>query len=283
MHELPNLMLAEDLNVAFPLNQWVTQAYQPPSQGDRNRDIPASPNLLEVDSTHVIHPMNTEYEIFSVDGKPHTLGAVFLLGHQEPVQQGGPPMASIARQAHAQGALLDLDKHDWPWLMALVPIMEVDLFELSNNHLWRTSFAFKQWSAPKAPYMSFAQDPQSGNEDAWMMFGFETYYTLLNCGFNLRPTAGTASGVHPVPLGFGRVYVHLEGAFSYDQWFKGLDIGRSFVSNGPMLLAKLKGQHPGFRFLNQKSSMELPVEGEILWDQPLEKAECVINGMVVHT
>ena len=60
-------------------------------------------------------------------------------------------MASIARQAHAQGALLDLDKHDWPWSMALVPIMEVDLFELSNNHLWRTSFAFKQWSAPKAP------------------------------------------------------------------------------------------------------------------------------------
>ena len=84
-----------------------------------------------------------------------------------PVQQGGPPMASIAEQAHAQGALLDLDKHDWPWSMALVPIMEVDLFELSNNHLWRTSFAFKQWSAPKAPYMSFAQDPQSGNEDAW--------------------------------------------------------------------------------------------------------------------
>ena len=82
MHELPNLMLAEDLNVAFPLNQWVTQAYQPPSQGDRNRDIPANPNLLEVDSTHVIHPMNTEYEIFSVNGKPHTLGAVFLLGHQ---------------------------------------------------------------------------------------------------------------------------------------------------------------------------------------------------------
>ena len=29
--------------------------------------------------------------------------------------------------------------------------------------------------------------------------------------------------------------------------------------------------------------MELPVEGEILWNQPLEKAECIINGKVVHT
>ena len=49
------------------------------------------------------------------------------------------------------------------------------------------------------------------------------------------PTGGTASGVHPVPLGFGRVYVHLPGGFSYKTWVSGLNQGRSFVTTGPML------------------------------------------------
>jgi len=44
----------------------------------------------------------------------------------------------IAERARAEGALLDLDKHDWPWSMALVPVMGVDLYELANNHIWRT-------------------------------------------------------------------------------------------------------------------------------------------------
>ncbi len=57
-------------------------------------------------------------------------------------------------------------------------------------------------------------DADGFTEWGWIEFGFKTYYALLNCGFKMRPTAGTASGVHPVPLGFGRVYVQLPGGFS---------------------------------------------------------------------
>ena len=75
--------------------------------------------------------------------------------------------------------------------------------------------------------------------------GFQNYYALLNCGFRLRPTAGTASGVHPVPLGFGRVYVNCPDKFSYDAWVRGLDRGESFVTTGPMLLVRVNGKGPG--------------------------------------
>ena len=43
----------------------------------------------------------------------------------------------------------------------------------------------------------------------------------------IKPSAGTASGVHPVPLGFGRVYVKLSGPFRYESWINGLRDGRS--------------------------------------------------------
>ena len=58
--------------------------------------------------------------------------------------------------------------------------------------------------------MKVERDARGFTERGWIEFGFQNYYALLDCGFRIRPTAGTASGVHPVPLGFGRVYVHLD-------------------------------------------------------------------------
>jgi hypothetical protein len=41
LDQLPTAMLADDLNVAFPLVYWVTSAYTPPAQGDKNLPPPA--------------------------------------------------------------------------------------------------------------------------------------------------------------------------------------------------------------------------------------------------
>src|SRR5438034_10556715 len=71
------------------------------------------------------------------------------------------------------------------------------------------------------------------------------YYKFLNCGFKLPGSAGTASGVKPVPLGYDRVYVKLSGPFSYDGWFRALKAGRSFATNGPMLFLTVNGNEPG--------------------------------------
>ena len=108
--------------------------------------------MISVDPTHVIFPRNTEYEVFSVNGKRHTLGAVFILNHRTVFQKGMPPVAAIAEQAHREGALLDLDKHSWPWSMMLVPVMKVDLYELTNNHIWRAPFFFRQFGTAPPDY-----------------------------------------------------------------------------------------------------------------------------------
>jgi hypothetical protein len=244
--DLPTAMLADDLNVALPLTSWVTKSDTPPGQSDRNQ--PAEAKLIEVSPKHVIWPLNTEYEIFTVQGKQHTLGAVFALNQREPLTKGVPLVAPIAEEVHKQGGLLDLDKHNWPWSMMLVPVMKVDLFELANNHHWRTEFAFRGWGEPIPRYMGLPTDPQAMEEKHWTDFGFQNYYALLNCGFRLMPTAGTASGVHPVPLGWSRVYVHCPGGFSYDPWMEGLKQGRSFVTTGPMIFVYVD-REPGGRII----------------------------------
>jgi hypothetical protein len=284
LQELPNVQLAEDLNVSFPLLYWVTEAFRPPGSGDKSTRGKIQPEPIFVDDTHVIYPLNTEYEIFTVGAKRHTLGAFFILNHKTVFEKGVPPVAPIAEIAEREGALLELDKHNWPWSMMLVPVMDIDLFELANNHMWRTEFAFSRFGELPPEYMKVRIDARGFTELGWIEYGFQNYYALLNCGFRLRPTAGTASGVHPVPLGFGRVYVKLSGGFDYDAWVRGLDEGRSFVTTGPMLFVQVNGFDPGNTFHQSKQGpVSYSVVGTAQSAHRLQRIEIVVNGRVANT
>ncbi len=275
--DLPTLQIAEDLNVSFPLTYWVTQGEVPPGRG-KVKSPNVKPELIKLDDTHVIYPLNTEYEIFTMGGKRHTLGAIFALNHKKVFEVGAPPVKPIARQAHEQGALLELDKHNWPWSMMLVPVMNVDLYELTNNHIWRTKFMFTKFAQQPPAYMSIETDENGMTERGWIDFTFKNYYALLNCGFRLRPTGGTASGVHPVPLGFGRVYVHVPGRFSYDDWIKGLDAGRSFVTTGPMMDVRVNDELPGGKFAKPG---KYRVTGWVHSDNRQTSIELIANGRAI--
>lgn len=279
--ELPNVMLAEDVNVGLPMVDWTTVEAVAPTASGRGFAGEYGERPIRIDATHVWHPRNTEYEIFQTAGRNHTLGAFLIVNHKTRFDLPAFPLHDVAAKARAEGALIDLEKHNWPWSLAIVPLLNVDLFELANNHHWAVEFGVRNWADPAPAWMKL---PDSGNgidtERAWTLYGFQTYYALLNCGFNLRPTAGTANGVHPVPLGFSRVYVHVDGEFSYEKWMEGLGAGRSFVTTGPMLRATLNERMAGQRF-QQTAGKTYQLGGEVLSEQPLETIEVVRNGDVV--
>ena len=276
--ELASAMLAEDVNVALPMLDWTTVDTVPPALSDKNMkgDFGAQP--VVVDPTHVWFPRNTEYEIFRSGGKAHTLGAFLILGHKERFDVPVFPLRRVSERAHAEGGLIDLEKHNWPWSVAIVPVLKPDLFELANNHHWRVEFGVRNWAVPAPKWMKL---PGNGSgtdtEEAWTHYGFETYYALLNCGFRLKPTAGTANGVHPVPLGFSRVYVHCEGGFSYEKWMKGLGEGRSFVTTGPMALVKINGKLPGAT-LKFSRPTKVEVEFEHIGRSGKLEFDVLVNG-----
>jgi hypothetical protein len=284
VEELPNVMLAEDVNVTFPLTYWVTAAYTSPRSAPRSSPQSADAKTISVDANHVIYPRNTEYEIFTVDRKSHTLGAFFVLNHRSVFERGVPPVRPIAEQARREGGLIEFDKHNWPWSMMIVPIMKVDLYELANNHVWRTEFRYNDWPQLPPEYMKIEGDKKTYTEAGWIDYGFQNYYALLNCGFRIRPTGGTASGVHPVPLGFGRVYVECPDGFGYEKWLTGLNQGRSFVTTGPMLLVSVDNQPPGHTFKQSEAAeRSYRVHGSIASAGPLTKIEIIVNGERIRT
>ncbi len=295
--DLPVLVLAEDLNVALPQSYWAIQDNTRPTRsnkffgaqdsttpGDKSGEPEISPSLIKADATHVIWPLNTEYEIYRVGGKDHNLGAVFILNHRKPFTLGAPPLRPVAEEAHRQGALLDMDKCNWNWSLMLPPVMQIDLYELANNHLWRTEYGFTNFNVPAPAFMRLPDAGRSGGERDWINYTLNTYYALLDCGFRMRPTAGTASGVHPVPLGFGRVYVHCPRGFTYDDWIKGLGAGRSFVTTGPMLLAEINGEVPGGKFaMTSGKAQRVKISGTVLSEKPVHALEVLANGATVQT
>jgi hypothetical protein len=281
LEEVPQLMLAEDLHVALPLTYWVTSAYEPAVRGARSGEL--KPELIQVAKNRFLWPVNTEYELFNTNGKPHTQGAVFVLNQRGSLDLATPPVTPVANAAHESGALLDLDKHTWNWSPMIVPIMQVDLFELANNHIWRTEFAFKQWTIDVLPKdWKIETDAEGYTEWGWTDWGFKTYYAFLNCGFRMRPTGGTAAGVHPVPAGFGRVYVHVEGEFTYQKWIDGLNAGHSFVTTGPMLLVHFNGK-PGGTVYKGEDAKQVRITGSCESLLPLNRIEIVVNGDVART
>ena len=76
----------------------------------------------------------------------------------------------------------------------------------------------------------------------------------------------------PNPVGYNRVYVHLDEPFTVEAFYRNLRQGRSFVTNGPMLFFD-SVEMPGGR-------IQLNVEA--VSREPLDRIEIVANGEVIE-
>ena len=110
------------------------------------------------------------------------------------------------------------------------------------------------------------------------------YYHLLNCGVRIPPAAFSGSGNCDNPPGYNRTYVACGQDFSSDTWWKNFWAGKSIVSNGPVLRARVNEQLPGYVF---KSKSGEPIKLEVTCNlgtrQKVEYLEIVKDGRVVES
>jgi hypothetical protein len=148
---------------------------------------------------------------------------------------------------------------------------------LANNHMCRDRMSEKEaWGKPR-----FAErlPPPRGN-GFWTQ---EIYYHILNAGLRLPPSAGSASGVLPNPVGYNRVYVHLDKELTYAGWSEGLKAGRSFVTNGPLLRVTANGKQPGHVFrADRDKGIKLDLKAELTTQDPIRFVEIIKNGEIAR-
>ncbi len=270
--EMPDLLVAEDLNLAPTLTDWIWE------ERSVSRPPVTSEPFRKVSPTHVFSVLDKEVERLQ-----HGPGAVDLLGLRTVIPFEGswlhPPNDTYTRLARAQGGYVDAEKITWRDVAALVALEQIDFAGIVHNHFNRhvVELETDRWGMiPK-------HRPEFNTIAGMPLWSMEVYYRFLNCGFRLPVSAGSASGVKASPLGYNRVYVKMGVPFSYASWFRTLKAGRSFATNGPMLFFTVNGHDPGAALSSARSGeTRLRIRAEARSARTLERLEIIHNGRVLR-
>ncbi|MFQ6132532.1 MAG: CehA/McbA family metallohydrolase [Armatimonadota bacterium] len=171
---------------------------------------------------------------------------------------------------------VDIEKPFWWDVPLWLATGQVDSIGIANNHMQRSQMlANEAWGKPR----DANRLPAPLGNAYWTQ---EIYYRILECGIRLPPSAGSASGVLRNPVGYNRVYAHVGGDTSYRGWWKAVRAGRTFVTNGPLLIVRAKGKLPGTVF-SAKPGREftVPLTASLLGNDAIDRLEVVQNGRVV--
>jgi len=262
------LMLAEDLHVAPVITWWNKQNLW------EDKKLPDS-HLVPVGTQRFYHLLAGEDERGG--------GALLYFNLPRPLEIQGaereyPSSARflIESQQFAAGHV-DVEKPFW-WDMPMwIASGMVDSIGLCNNHMQRTGMlANEAWGKPREQ----GRFPGVLGNGLWTQ---EIYYRLLETGHRIPPSAGSASGVLPNPVGYNRVYVHCGQKLDYDTWFAGLRKGQVVVTNGPLLRPYVNDELPGHVFKSADgSSVKLQPRLNLSLRDKVEYLEVIKNGRVAH-
>ncbi|MBN2476053.1 MAG: hypothetical protein JXB62_15690 [Pirellulales bacterium] len=272
--EVPLLMQAEDLHVAEVVT-WLNDQTWPA------KPPPADP-LVCFDADRCYHVLA---------GGHSRAGSTLLYFHLpaplHPADAGQPPASAdqypppidYALKAHQHpDAWIDLSAPFWWDLPMLVAAGQVDSIQLAHSHLGRQSVMDNEADGKPRDKLRY---PGAWGNARW---SHDIYFKLLECGLRIPPTAGSGSGVVPNPVGYNRVYVHLDGPFGYAPWWKGLRAGRVVVTNGPLLRPSVHGRLPGHVFqVTRGEQAEFEIGLTLSTRQPISYLEIIKNGQVEHS
>lgn len=210
-------------------------------------------------------------------------GSLLYLNLASPVKLIGaeaeyPPIGQAIEAAREQpGAWIDLTRPFWWDLPTLVALGQVDSIQVAHAQIGRNKIVNTEAGGKPRDLKRWAS--ASGNAQ-WSQ---EIYFKLLECGLKIPPSAGSGSGVFPNPMGYNRMYVHVEGDFTYERWWENFRAGRVTITNGPLLQPSVRGEPPGAVFHGEKGQpLEFEIGLTLSLREPLTYLEIIKNGRVEH-
>jgi hypothetical protein len=261
------LMRAEDLHVAPVITWW------------NNRNIwadktPPASLMKRFDDDRLYHLMAGEDE--------REGGALLYFNLHAPLPIAGSsreypsPVKFLNMARMSADVHVDIEKPFWWDMPVWVATGKVDSIGIAHNHMQRDGvLGTEAWGKPRdrSKYLGAHGNGQ------WTQ---DIYYHLLNCGLRIPPSAGSASGVLPNPVGYNRVYVYCGDELTYNRWWDGLRAGQVVVTNGPLLRPLVNGELPGHVFRGQGGVVELDVALKLSLRDKVDYLEIVKNGRVIH-
>ena len=255
--DIPLLMQAEDLHFAHVITWWNNR---------RNTNSLADPSI-HFDGDRFYQLMAGEDERGG--------GALLYLNLPKPFDITGsrrefPSSVKFLQHAPAE-AWIDIEKPFWWDVPIWLAHGGADSIGIAHNHHHRGGMLDNEaWGKPRDP-------ARFGTRHGNGLWTQQIYFHILNCGFRIPPSAGSASGVLPNPVGYNRAYVHFNGEPGWNKWHEALKAGRVFVSNGPLLRCRANGHLPGHVF-SARDTVNMQFQGKLDSREPIRSLELIHNG-----
>jgi hypothetical protein len=284
VEDIELLMRAEDLHVAPVITWWNKR-----NMWGNEKRLPAEP-LVKFDTNRFYDAMAGEDE--------REGGALLYFHLRRPLaianagrEYPSPLTFLLMARRLMMDVWIDIEKPFWWDVPVWLASGQIDSIGIANNHMCRDRmYESEAWGKAR----DVKRLPPPLGTGAWSQ---EIYYHVLNAGLRIPPSAGSASGVLPNPVGHNRVYVHTGGELSYAAWWSGLRAGRVFVTNGPLLRVRVSDKpvsdKPGVRGVDGRlpghvftaaAGKELRLDVEVRLDsrEPIRAVQVVQNGKVIE-
>lgn len=110
------------------------------------------------------------------------------------------------------------------------------------------------------------------------------YWQMLESGLRLTPTAASGFAATDSLAGYNRVYVHSDDVPTQESWWKAIKLGRTMVTNGPLLRTKINSLPPGSVQASYRGRpIPLDIEVELTVRDPVEYLDVVFNGNTIYS
>jgi len=106
----------------------------------------------------------------------------------------------------------------------------------------------------------------------------DTFYRFMDIGLRVPFSTGTDWFIYD----FSRVYVEVEDPLTVERWLDGLEKGRTFITNGPLLKFSLDKYNPG-DVVRLAQPRELNISSRTVGRCDFQKIEVIYNGRVVQS
>ncbi len=260
MEETPLLLEAEDLNFGVVFTMWNAQNLW----GDR--PLPAD-WIRQTGAHRWMTVTNAEDErgggAWMLHGLAEGLGLDKVLAPgQRATEAWNPPGIEFVRRARSRKRGLfpwfDLEKPIWWEAPVMMALERPDSMGLLNNH-------YDQYAMYDGEAWGRKRDTaRFSGLHGYSDYSLHLMYRYWNLGWLTPPSAGSASGVLPSPVGYNRMYVKLSGGFSVEKWYEGVRAGQVMVSNGPVLFFDLKRGRIEALSRDELDRVEIIANGEVI-------------------
>lgn len=110
------------------------------------------------------------------------------------------------------------------------------------------------------------------------------FWTTLETGLRMTPTASSGFGEGESYLGYNRTYVHCDGDLDRKQYWESVALGNTMVTNGPLLRVSINDQWPGSTLSSQTGEpIELNIAASLSVRDPVDYLDVIFNGETIYS